>query len=230
MSQLPAANCAEISDAQLEANRANAQLSTGPRTPEGKAISCQNNFRHGFCGQFSVLESEDQQEFDSLLTSLRLEHQPATATENILVDRLAQHFWLGQRAQLLQTMTFANPDLPTAQAEHSFALYLRYQTANDRAFSKCLHDLLKLKSEKRKIEAALEQQQRTAAEAVRKQESHRARVRMVNARAAHQELETDIKATIEAPLPGRTGIPFETLKHVVSNAIQEASRELAKTA
>ena len=47
-----------ISAIQLEANRRNAQLSTGPRTREGKAVSSQNNFKHGFCGAFQVLESE----------------------------------------------------------------------------------------------------------------------------------------------------------------------------
>ena len=40
------------SPAQLAANRANAQLSTGPRTEQGKAISSRNNFKHGFRGEF----------------------------------------------------------------------------------------------------------------------------------------------------------------------------------
>src|SRR5436190_16408178 len=35
------------SEAQLRANRANAQMSTGPRTPEGKARACLNNYQHG---------------------------------------------------------------------------------------------------------------------------------------------------------------------------------------
>ncbi len=35
------------SPAQLAANRANAQHSTGPRTPEGKAASARNALSHG---------------------------------------------------------------------------------------------------------------------------------------------------------------------------------------
>jgi hypothetical protein len=34
-------------DRQLAANRANAQHATGPRTPQGKAVSSRNNTRHG---------------------------------------------------------------------------------------------------------------------------------------------------------------------------------------
>ena len=39
--------------------------STGPITPEGKAISSQNNFRHGLTAAFKVLASESQLELGS---------------------------------------------------------------------------------------------------------------------------------------------------------------------
>jgi hypothetical protein len=90
-------------EAQLAANKANAQHSTGPKTPEGKAASCQNNFRHGFTGQFTVLPSEDPSEYQSLLADLQSEHQPATFTEHVLVERMAQHHWLRDRACCCKT-------------------------------------------------------------------------------------------------------------------------------
>jgi hypothetical protein len=211
--------------AQLEANRANAQHSTGPKSEEGKAASCQNNFKHGFCGAFTVLPAENQNEFDSLLASLRMEHQPSTATENMLVDKLAEHFWLSQRAQLLQNMALSG-EYQTASAEKSFALYLRYQTTNDRAFSKCLHDLLKLRAEKRKMEIGFERQQQQEAAEQRKQEAHDARVRVATAKAEEQELDNDIKSTIQARLPGHTEIPFRLFKHVLSNSIEQFAQEL----
>jgi hypothetical protein len=202
----------------MEANRLNAQHSTGPQTEEGKLNSSRNNLKHGFCGTFNVLDSENQQEYDGLLAALRLEHSPSTATENILVDRLAQHFWLSQRAQLLQTMSFSG-EYDSAAAEKSFALYLRYQTANDRAFSKCLQDLLKLRAEKRKAASEL-------AEAVRKQEAHEARVRVTTAKAEEQELDNDIKSTVQARLPGHTAIPFNLFKQVLSCSLEQFAQRL----
>ncbi len=86
-------------DAQIAANRENAQHSTGPKTETGKAASCMNNFRFGFTGVFEVLESEDQDEFDYLFHGLSVEHQVKTMTERILVIKMAQHHWLSLRAQ-----------------------------------------------------------------------------------------------------------------------------------
>ena len=40
---------------QLEANRRNALKSTGPRTPEGKKISCLNALKHGVYSHNVVL-------------------------------------------------------------------------------------------------------------------------------------------------------------------------------
>ncbi len=42
------------SAAQLQANRRNAQQSTGPRTGAGKSRSSQNAVKHGFTGRLLV--------------------------------------------------------------------------------------------------------------------------------------------------------------------------------
>ncbi len=156
------------SEAQVAANQANAQHSTGPKSEEGKAASCLNNFRWGFCGAFTVLPSEDEEDYDTLLCGLRAEHQPRTVTETILVEKMAQHHWLSQRAQRLQDITMAD-DLPLRDQERQFALFLRYQTTNDRAFSKSLNDLLKLRAEKRRAEIGFVSQERKKEEEARKQ-------------------------------------------------------------
>src|SRR5947207_3513332 len=165
--------------AQISANQANAQRSTGPRTPQGKAISAMNNFRHGFNGAFTVLPWEKQDEFDLLLGALRDEHKPSSLTETVLVDRMAQSLWLSKRALMLQHVTF-NHNLPACDDEKQLALYIRYQTTNERAFHKCLNDLLKLRAEKRRQEIGFESQQQQRAEHSRreaaenrKQELHR---------------------------------------------------------
>ena len=76
--------------AQILANQANSQLSTGPKTEAGKAISSKNNLRHGLTGPFVVLAWEDQEEFRTLQNELLAEHQPTKLTEKMLVEDLAQ--------------------------------------------------------------------------------------------------------------------------------------------
>ena len=55
-----------ISERQLNANRRNAQFSTGPRTPEGRAAVAHNALRHGLTSQTAVLPNEDPEEFGEL--------------------------------------------------------------------------------------------------------------------------------------------------------------------
>jgi len=49
---------------QILANRLNAQKSTGPRTPEGKAAVAQNALKHGLCARRDVVITESQADFD----------------------------------------------------------------------------------------------------------------------------------------------------------------------
>src|SRR5581483_7717012 len=136
-------------EAQMAANQANAQHSTGPKSAEGKAASCKNNFQYGFCGAFTILKSEDAEVFFALEAGLHAEHKPTTVTEFLFIERMAQHHWLVQRAINLQNMTMED-NLSMRDQERQFALFLRYQTTNERAFHRCLNDLLKLRAEKRK--------------------------------------------------------------------------------
>jgi hypothetical protein len=211
------------SSAQIAANQANAQNSTGPKTEEGKAASCLNNFRHGLAGlQFSVLPGECQEEYATLVAGLKAEHQPHTITECILVEKLAQHFWLSQRAQRYADLSMDN--------EKQFSLFLRYQTTNDRAFHKCLDQLLKRRAEKRKEQIGFESQKRQEAEQTVKQELNQAKARLVNAKAADLEFETELRSYIEAPLPGNVQIPFDELKGVLKYALTEVARNLQQNA
>lgn len=89
---------APLSDIQLRANRINARHSTGPRTAAGREASAHNNFRHGFARTFTVLPTEDPAAFEQLLDDLHTEHDPQIATEDLLVNDMARHYWLTQRA------------------------------------------------------------------------------------------------------------------------------------
>jgi hypothetical protein len=183
---------------RAEINRQNAQQSTGPRTEASKTVSSQNAVRHGLSSRtFLVLDWENQDEFAELLVSLRAEHQPRTATEDLLIQRMAQHFWLSQRAIRLQDLSFRR-DLPYCHEPKELALYMRYQTTHDRAFHRCLSDLLKLRAEQRKAEAGFVSQQHKAAAETRKQELHELRLKA--AKAPHYPRPSSAKPQHE-PVP-----------------------------
>ncbi len=154
-----------ISAARLAANRANAQFSTGPVTPAGRASSSQNRTVHGLArhnGPFKLLASEDPTGFEALKQSLVDEHQPATETESILINTIAESHWLSQRAQTLQT-TCLDENTGAISNEKTFSLYLRYQTTHSRNFDKALNQLLKIRSESRRAAVGFEAQNRQEA-------------------------------------------------------------------
>jgi hypothetical protein len=103
-------------------------------------------------------------------------------TEYLLVERMAQHHWLSQRALHLQNTCF-NMDLTLCEQEKLLALYLRYGTTHDRAFHKCLSDLLKLRAQKAREERGFESQKRQAAVETRKQQMHEAKITVLRAKA-----------------------------------------------
>jgi hypothetical protein len=88
---------------KLASARANAQKSTGPQTPEGKARVAQNARRHGLCSDRLVLSTEDQPEFDILYRSYVDRFQPADEIEHDLVDTMVQAKWRERRSVTLES-------------------------------------------------------------------------------------------------------------------------------
>ena len=77
------------SAAQMEANRKNAQRSTGPRTPEGKERSRANALKHGMTGEGVVLLDEDAAEVALRNDELESELRPSGRMGRIMVHRIA---------------------------------------------------------------------------------------------------------------------------------------------
>ncbi|WP_435011478.1 hypothetical protein P12x_002790 [Tundrisphaera lichenicola] len=77
------------SEARVAANRRNALLSTGPKTPEGKARSRENAVKHGLTGEGVVLPAEEAVEVERLRRSFEAELQPSGEVGRTLVRRLA---------------------------------------------------------------------------------------------------------------------------------------------
>lgn len=92
--------------AQITANRQNAQSSTGAKTQEGKAASSRNATKHGLSSSFNVLAHENQDEFDALLNRLEQEHKPSNHHQVFLVGQLGKTWWLLCRAQRLEAKAF----------------------------------------------------------------------------------------------------------------------------
>ena len=84
---------------QLAASRANAQLSTGPRTEEGKRRSSLNAFRHGLTGQIVIHTPEDQAAFQKHCDAIRQALKPVGALETDLAQAVAEDKWRLNRAR-----------------------------------------------------------------------------------------------------------------------------------
>src|SRR5437660_11844577 len=123
-------------------NKANAQHSTGPRTPAGKQRSSLNALRHGLTGQTVVLPTEDHAAYQRHSQSFLDEYRPKGATETQLVQSLLDTSWQLNRAAAVETNLFSlgitesedhirasHPD-----AETALAMALAYREHN-RAFA-----------------------------------------------------------------------------------------------
>ncbi len=89
------------SETQIAANRKNARKSTGPKTPEGKAVSRFNALVHGLTAQHVVLPgdtAEDRAEFDASLADLVLTIQPENMLEAFIIQRVLAAYWRLRRA------------------------------------------------------------------------------------------------------------------------------------
>jgi hypothetical protein len=98
-----------FTDAQLQANRANAKKSCGPKTEDGKARSKINALKHGLRAKTvnPVLPHEDPAELDAKIQEWIDDHQPANAVERELVSRAARISWRLDRAERYETALLA---------------------------------------------------------------------------------------------------------------------------
>ncbi len=110
--------------AQVEANRRNAQRSTGPRTVQGRARSAQNAVKHGFTGRLLVgLQygpfADDAEELQAFVQAVVNELQPASAQEQAEALNIAGLYVRRSRLVELEALALAHatrtPLLPPAR-------------------------------------------------------------------------------------------------------------------
>jgi len=113
--------------AQIQANRLNAEKSTGPRTEEGKRKASQNALKHGLLAQTMVIAGEDLGEFEFYRDELLGELAPAGAVETVLAQRVVNLSWRLRRAERAQNEVFdallaKDADFPVARRKESLPM------------------------------------------------------------------------------------------------------------
>jgi hypothetical protein len=86
------------SQKRIEANRRNAQKSTGPRTDEGKNRARFNAVKHGLTAQTAVLPGEDPAELAARVEAMAESFGPRNQVEAELLHRVATTTWSLERA------------------------------------------------------------------------------------------------------------------------------------
>ncbi|MBV9301322.1 MAG: hypothetical protein JOY62_17105 [Acidobacteriaceae bacterium] len=107
------------SHAQIEANRANSHLSTGPKTPEGKAKSSLNAVKTGLTGRTVLLPSDDAAAYQKHVQRFFDQYKPTGDEESALTQSLADTEWRLLRIPSLEMGIYAIGRLALAkQFEH----------------------------------------------------------------------------------------------------------------
>jgi hypothetical protein len=152
-----------ISEKQLEANRRNAERSTGPKTDEGKTRSSRNNLRHGLTGQISLLPTEDREAHDAFCDELSNGLNPETPMERQFAMSIAEDSWRLNRARAIENNMFALghererrelqialADARTFQAQaNQFQLLTIYEQRINRNLQRNLKQLHELQAERK---------------------------------------------------------------------------------
>jgi len=89
----PAPETAAVSEAQLAANRENAQKSTGPRTDAGRAAVRMNALKTGLTGRTVWIEEEDAPLYRKLAADFNQDLQPVGPQETALVQSVIDLHW-----------------------------------------------------------------------------------------------------------------------------------------
>src|SRR6476661_2979980 len=106
--------------AQLNANRLNAQKSTGPTSPEGKAASSLNALKSGIDAWSHIIPGEDPAEIETLIS---------TEWIQLRLRRIEAQLWNNRVECLDQNLTHA--EFVDASVQHNSPLGHSFQEALD---------------------------------------------------------------------------------------------------
>jgi hypothetical protein len=140
---------------------------TGPRTPEGKAVSSGNAVTHGATAKRLFLQGENEQEFADLWAGWMLQYPPGSPAEVAMVEQLAKCEWFARRAErrYLEVEERLQARHAGDWEEEEFRRLeriLRYKTTAERAFQRALGVVRQLRKDR--LQEAKEEERAEAAE------------------------------------------------------------------
>jgi hypothetical protein len=95
------------SQRKIEANRANALKSTGPRTPRGRRAAGRNALAHGLTSRAALLPGDDPREYRRFVRALLVEMDPRGPFQEELVGEIAHLSWKLRRAPTAEAILLA---------------------------------------------------------------------------------------------------------------------------
>jgi hypothetical protein len=165
--------------AQVDANRRNAQHSTGPKTDAGKAASSQNAHQHGLCSPAAVAPGEDPAAYQAFATALVAELDPIGMDQRVQAERIAFLSWKLQRIPAIEASTLEGTRLCfKREALKQGKIRSQFPTAD--LIAGDLDRMMKLQTYEMRLSRALEQARkelrRLKDDAARTQEQSREQV------------------------------------------------------
>jgi hypothetical protein len=137
---------------QFEANRRNAQKSTGPKTTEGKAAVSMNALRHGLRARTVVLPGENREEFNQLCDDLEVEWHPRSRTEQFYVEQMAVSQWKLTRMEVGEVAIFEDVAGPTTKLPLLDRLW-QAECRLERSYARAQRELERLQNSRRQPNA-----------------------------------------------------------------------------
>src|SRR5277367_6834369 len=95
------------SQARIDANRQNAQSSTGPRSEAGKQKSALNSVRHGLTGQTIILPADQVETYKNFSEGLLKELAPVGVHEADLAHSIVSSRWRLHQISSMESAIYA---------------------------------------------------------------------------------------------------------------------------
>jgi hypothetical protein len=177
---------------QIDANRANAQKSSGPVTADGISVSSQNRASHRLTqyADFQLLTHEDPSAFHRLVSDLLAQFSidDKSKAERAIVERMAEHEWMRRRALQFQVSILENDEIFRIG---QMKLFMRYESQHERAYNSCFNQLLKLRAEKRSDKIGFEREKQLCQQAEERKQRHE-----ITLKARHVDIDCKIARTL----------------------------------